>query len=66
MKELKITLFGISSFFMLLLTLYIGSTLGDAFTGGENFFRDWLIILFICLPFYLLGSWTLYKNKGGL
>jgi len=35
-----------NSFFIILLVTYIGIGLVDAFNGGENFTKNWMIILF--------------------
>ena len=47
----------------MLLTVYIGIGLVDAFNGGKDYFKNWQILLWICLPLYFLGSWAIDKNK---
>ena len=54
-------------FFLMLLGIYLGIGLVDAFNGGEFFFRDWRLILVFVLPLCFLAYWGIDKNieKGG-
>lgn len=47
----------------MLLTIWIGLMLIDAFTGGAKYTRQWWILLAIVFPLYALGHWAIDKNK---
>jgi len=54
-----------NGFLLILLGIFIGVSTKDAFTGGEDFTKHWLIIIFVYFPLFMVGSWAITKNKKG-
>ncbi len=52
-----------NSFWVGILVIYMGIGLVDAFKGGNSFSKNWYVIIFICFPLFLIGSWAINRNK---
>ena len=43
-------------FFRIVIAAFVGVAFYDAFFGGKNFMKEWLIIIVVVLPLYIVLS----------